>query len=124
MSKQHLYTTLPVNPNNGWQACREVTGWWAQHLVSGPHEYAVETTCHDGELLMFHGPWDLDDAQRYARSMGDGDRSVAAKVEPYYFCYAWGVVPTASVHELDEECVNDWSKRPAAVTVLGCEVRS
>lgn len=117
-----MYTTLNINPATGWQPCREETGHYAQHKVTGPHTWAVVTDGHDGEKLYMHGAFDQDRARRFAQSMGNGDRSRAVEVAPYWYCEAWGVVPAASVHELDETNAGDWSHRPAAAIVLGSEV--
>lgn len=113
-----LFVTLPLDPHRGWQFCRMITGYYAQTPVTGPHTWAVETTYAD-EVLLQHGAWDRADAQQYARDLGNGDRSRAIEVEPYWYCVAWGVVPAASVHELDVANMNDWSIRPAAAIVLG-----
>lgn len=118
---EKLYTTLSLNPNKGWQPCREITGKYGQHSVTGPHTWAVETTCFDGEKLISHGPWDQRGAERYAQSMGDGERSKAVEVAPYWHCAAWGVVPAASVHPLDATAAEDWSIRPAGAVVLGSD---
>jgi hypothetical protein len=123
----NLYTTLPLNPNNGWQVTRELTGFYGQHKVTGPHAWAVRTTYgygdHDTGIAptIMHGPWDEAKARRFACSMGNGERSQPIAVEPYYYCEAWGVVPAASVHTLDLDNSKDWSIRPVAATTLGTQ---
>lgn len=117
-----LYTTLPVDPNNGWQPTSKTdTGAWCQYRVTGPHTWAVESTCHDGSILYQHGPWDEMGARRFCRSMCDGDRSRAVLVEAYYYCEAWGRVPAASVGPLDEDRASDWRAPLKEGTVLGSD---
>lgn len=83
-----LYTTLPLNPANGWQVTRELTGFYGQHKVTGPHTWAVRTTYGENTGITpntLHGPWDQTAARRFACSMGDGDRSQPIEVAPYYY---------------------------------------
>jgi hypothetical protein len=115
-----LFTTLPVNPATGWQPTHAITGFWAQHEVTGPHTWAVETDAGADKLLM-HGAWSERDAKAFAWSMCNGDRSRAVQVAPYYYCQAWGVVPDGAVHALDAANANDWTVRPGAAIMLGTE---
>lgn len=104
-----LYTTVAVDPANGYQATSKETGYWAQYAVTGPHAWAVRCTYSHSDAVTFqHGPWDEDGARRFARSMGCGDHAQAVQVAPYYYCEAWGRVPAASVGPLDAERMGSW----------------
>lgn len=125
MSDTKLYTTLPVDPNNGWQATSKHTGHWAQYAVTGPHTWAVRveypTLGADHPPTTFHGPWDLDRARRFAASCGCGKDAQPVEVAPYYYCEAWGKVPADSVGPLDPARANDWSAPLRAGQVLGSD---
>lgn len=108
-----LYTLLPVNPARGYQACAELTGWAAQHEVTGPHTHAVESEFG----TLHHGAFDERRARRFAASMSGAAKVV--EVEPYYYCVAWGKVPPASVGPVDVARSRDWQHPIAPGTVLG-----
>lgn len=104
-----LYTTVAVDPNNGYQATSKTdTGHWAQYAVTGPHTWAVRCTYSHSDAVTFqHGPWDEQGARRFAASMGTSSAK-AVQVAPYYYCEAWGRVPAASVGPLDAERMGSW----------------
>jgi len=108
------YVTLPIDPSRGYQVAAHITGWFGQFLTTGPHTHAVVSEYG----TLHHGPWDADGAARFARSMG-GPANHAVEVEPYFYCDAWGKVPAAAVHAVDELRANDWQRSPDVGHVLG-----
>ena len=92
---------VELDTNGFHQPVNGKTGTKADFWCFSSH-YAVHLTFYDKTTLLVYGRWNEEKAKRYARSCDSHESPKVVEVSPYWYCPAFGRVPSSKeVREIE-----------------------